>query len=45
VRQEFRIVGLWRSGEAVFPRRMEIKRDGQRFFDLVVTSFSAEAAN
>lgn len=45
VRQEFRILGLWRSGEAVFPRRMEIKRDGQPFFDLVVTSFSAEGAS
>jgi hypothetical protein len=45
VRQEFRIVGLWRSDDAVFPRRMEIKRDGQPFFDLVVTSFSAEGAS
>jgi hypothetical protein len=45
VRQEFRIVGLWHSGDAVFPRRMEIKRDGQPFFDLVVTSFSSEAAD
>lgn len=45
VRQEFLIKGLWRSGKAVFPRRLEIKRDGQPFFDLVVTSFSAKAAN
>lgn len=41
VRQEFRVVGLLRSGEAVFPRRLEIKRDGQPFFDMDVTRFTS----
>lgn len=40
VRQEFRIIGLWRSGKAVFPRRLEIRRDGRPFFDLQVTRFT-----
>ncbi|UUR08485.1 hypothetical protein [Sphingomonas glaciei] len=45
VRQEFRIVGLGRSNATVFPRRLEIRPDGQPFFDLEVTSFSAGAAD
>ncbi len=44
MRPEFRIVGLWRSGEAVFPRRLEIRRDGRPFFDLDVTRFTSRQA-
>ena len=44
VRQEFRIVGLWRSGEAVFSRRLEIRRDSRPFFDLDVTRFTSRQA-
>lgn len=39
VRQDFRIMGLHRSGNAVFPRHMRISRDGRPFFDLTVTRF------
>lgn len=45
VRQEFRIIGLWRSGTAVFPRWLQLRRGGQPFFDLEVTSFTASAAD
>lgn len=41
VRQEFRVVGLLRSGEAVFPRRLEIKRGGRPFFDMDVWRFAS----
>jgi hypothetical protein len=39
VRQDFRMIGWWRDGQAVFPRRLVIKRDGKPFFDLTVTRF------
>ena len=39
--QQFRFDGFWQSNGAVFPRRMEIVRDGQRYFTLDVTRFDA----
>lgn len=41
VYQQFRFDGFWQSNGAVFPRRMEIVRDGQRHFTLDVTRFDA----
>lgn len=40
-RQDFRLDGLWRKGGAVFPRRMELLRDGKPYFTMVVTRFDA----
>jgi len=39
VRQDFRMTGWWSDGDAVFPKRLIIKRDGKPFFDLTVTHF------
>lgn len=42
VRQDFRVAGLHRRDEVVFPRTLVIKRDGKRWFDLNVTSLLVE---
>lgn len=39
--QEFRFEGFWKSGEATFPKHMEMLRDGRPFFTLDVTKFDA----
>ncbi|GLR46321.1 hypothetical protein [Sphingomonas astaxanthinifaciens] len=39
IRQQFRMRGWWRDGDAFFPKRLEIRRDGKPFFDLDVTRF------
>jgi hypothetical protein len=39
--QAFRFDGFWRSHGAIFPRHMEMVRDGQRYFTLNVTRFDA----
>ena len=42
IRQQFRFVGgFWNDGDAVFPKHMEMLRDGERFFTLDVTKFDA----
>jgi hypothetical protein len=39
--QEFRFGGFWKLRESVFPKHMEMFRDGQRYFTLDVTRFNA----
>ena len=39
--QTFRLEGFWQSGEALFPRHMEIVRAGEPCFTLDVTKFDA----
>jgi hypothetical protein len=41
LRQDFRIDGLLRSGGYVFPPLMEIRRDGQPYFEMRTTGFRA----
>lgn len=40
--QTFRFDGFWKSNGAVFPKHMEMTRNGQRYFTLDVTSFRAD---
>ena len=39
--QVFRLDGFWEAGGAVFPKHMEMVRDGQPYFTLDVTKFDA----
>jgi hypothetical protein len=39
--QTFRFVGWWRDDGALFPKRMEMSRDGQPYFTLDVAKFDA----
>ena len=39
--QTFKFDGFWKSGESVFPKHMEMTRDGKPFFRLDVTRFDA----
>jgi len=43
--QQFRFDGFWKSSESVFPKHMEMLRDGQPYFTLDVTRFEAGAAH
>lgn len=39
--QQFRFDGFWQSRESIFPKHMEMRRDGRPFFTLDVASFHA----
>ncbi len=38
--QTFKFDGFWKGEELVFPKHMEMIRDGQRFFTLDVSKFN-----